>query len=60
MTYKIGVDGGGTKGKRARRVLSVAVHNHYKRLRHSGKAGDVGSVFHTSMLVEVSRAVKPV
>ena len=26
---------------RAKRVLSVAVHNHYKRLKHSGKAGDV-------------------
>jgi ATP-dependent Clp protease ATP-binding subunit ClpX len=27
--------------KRAKRVLSVAVHNHYKRLEHGGKAGDV-------------------
>jgi ATP-dependent Clp protease ATP-binding subunit ClpX len=26
---------------RAKRVLSVAVHNHYKRLKHSGKGGDV-------------------
>ncbi len=26
---------------RAKRVLSVAVHNHYKRLDHSGKAGEV-------------------
>jgi ATP-dependent Clp protease ATP-binding subunit ClpX len=25
----------------AKRVLSVAVHNHYKRLNHSGKTGDV-------------------
>ncbi len=25
----------------AKRNLSVAVHNHYKRLKHSGKAGDV-------------------
>src|SRR4029079_8034624 len=25
----------------AKRVLSVAVHNHYKRLKHSGKSGDV-------------------
>jgi ATP-dependent Clp protease ATP-binding subunit ClpX len=25
----------------AKRVLSVAVHNHYKRLAHAGKAGDV-------------------
>ncbi|GBD41785.1 ATP-dependent Clp protease ATP-binding subunit ClpX [bacterium HR39] len=25
----------------AKRVLSVAVHNHYKRLAHGGKAGDV-------------------
>ena len=27
--------------KRAKRVLSVAVHNHYKRLSHSGKTNDV-------------------
>ncbi|QIE54230.1 ATP-dependent Clp protease ATP-binding subunit ClpX [Pikeienuella piscinae] len=26
---------------RAKRVLSVAVHNHYKRLNHSAKSGDV-------------------
>jgi len=26
---------------RAKRVLSVAVHNHYKRLNHAGKAGDI-------------------
>ena len=26
---------------RAKRVLSVAVHNHYKRLKHSGKSGEV-------------------
>jgi len=26
---------------KAKRVLSVAVHNHYKRLNHSGKTGDV-------------------
>ena len=25
----------------AKRVLSVAVHNHYKRLEHSGKAGEI-------------------
>ncbi|MFP4126289.1 MAG: ClpX C4-type zinc finger protein, partial [Alphaproteobacteria bacterium] len=25
----------------AKRVLAVAVHNHYKRLAHSAKAGDV-------------------
>ena len=25
----------------AKRVLSVAVHNHYKRLNHAGKQGDV-------------------
>ena len=25
----------------AKKVLSVAVHNHYKRLQHGGKAGDV-------------------
>ena len=27
--------------ERAKRVLSVAVHNHYKRLKHAGKQGDV-------------------
>ncbi len=27
--------------EQAKRVLSVAVHNHYKRLNHTGKAGDV-------------------
>ena len=27
--------------ERAKRVLSVAVHNHYKRLKYSGKANDV-------------------
>ena len=27
--------------ERAKRVLSVAVHNHYKRLKHAGKSGDV-------------------
>ena len=32
--YVIGQD-------RAKRVLSVAVHNHYKRLKHSGKSGEV-------------------
>ncbi len=32
--YVIGQD-------RAKRVLAVAVHNHYKRLQHSGKQGDV-------------------
>jgi len=32
--YVIGQD-------RAKRVLSVAVHNHYKRLRHGGKQGEV-------------------
>jgi ATP-dependent Clp protease ATP-binding subunit ClpX len=32
--YVIGQD-------RAKRVLSVAVHNHYKRLKHSGKGGEV-------------------
>ena len=32
--YVIGQD-------RAKRVLSVAVHNHYKRLKHAGKQGDV-------------------
>jgi ATP-dependent Clp protease ATP-binding subunit ClpX len=28
----------------AKRVLSVAVHNHYKRLNHSGRAGKAGEV----------------
>jgi len=28
----------------AKRNLSVAVHNHYKRLKHSGKAGKTGEV----------------
>jgi len=28
----------------AKRVLSVAVHNHYKRLNHSGRAGKPGEV----------------
>ncbi len=28
----------------AKRVLSVAVHNHYKRLNHSGRAGKSGEV----------------
>ncbi len=32
--YVIGQD-------RAKRVLSVAVHNHYKRLKHGGKSGEV-------------------
>ena len=27
--------------ERAKRVLSVAVHNHYKRLKYAGKSGDV-------------------
>ncbi|MDM8011288.1 MAG: ATP-dependent Clp protease ATP-binding subunit ClpX [Parasphingorhabdus sp.] len=27
--------------KRAKRVLSVAVHNHYKRLNHASKSGDI-------------------
>jgi len=27
--------------KVAKRVLSVAVHNHYKRLNHAGKSGDI-------------------
>jgi ATP-dependent Clp protease ATP-binding subunit ClpX len=30
--------------ERAKRVLSVAVHNHYKRLSFSGKAGKAGEV----------------
>ena len=32
--YVIGQD-------RAKRVLAVAVHNHYKRLKHSGKGGEI-------------------
>lgn len=27
--------------KKAKRILSVAVHNHYKRLQHANKSGDV-------------------
>src|SRR6201995_1359413 len=27
--------------RRAKRVLSVAVHNHYKRINHAGKSGEV-------------------
>ena len=27
--------------RRAKRVLSVAVHNHYKRLNHAGKSGEI-------------------
>ncbi|PWE30192.1 ATP-dependent Clp protease ATP-binding subunit ClpX [Pararhodobacter marinus] len=30
--------------ERAKRVLSVAVHNHYKRLGYSGKAGKAGEI----------------
>ena len=30
--------------ERAKRVLSVAVHNHYKRLSYSGKAGKSGEI----------------
>jgi len=30
--------------ERAKRVLSVAVHNHYKRLNYSGKSGQAGEV----------------
>ncbi len=30
--------------ERAKRVLSVAVHNHYKRLGYSGKAGKTGEI----------------
>ena len=34
--YVIGQD-------RAKKVLSVAVHNHYKRINHTGKSSDVGA-----------------
>jgi len=35
----------------AKRVLSVAVHNHYKRLNHTGKAGDVELAKSNIMLI---------
>jgi ATP-dependent Clp protease ATP-binding subunit ClpX len=35
----------------AKRVLSVAVHNHYKRLAHGGKSGDVEIAKSNIMLV---------
>ncbi|WP_270936635.1 ATP-dependent Clp protease ATP-binding subunit ClpX [Falsiroseomonas oryzae] len=35
----------------AKRVLSVAVHNHYKRLAHSGKSGDVEIAKSNIMLI---------
>ncbi len=35
----------------AKRVLSVAVHNHYKRLAHSGKTGDIEIAKSNIMLV---------
>ena len=40
--YVIGQD-------RAKRVLSVAVHNHYKRLKHGAKAGDAMTIFEMQM-----------
>src|SRR3546814_18731014 len=36
-----GLDDYGIGQSRAKRVLSVAVHNHYKRLNHGTKTGDV-------------------
>src|SRR5712671_6117505 len=39
--YVIGQD-------KAKRILAVAVHNHYKRLSHGGKANDVRSPSPTS------------
>ena len=56
--YVIGQD-------RAKRVLSVAVHNHYKRLKHAGKAGDVElprDQIHSAQLVltdELIAATRP-
>jgi len=35
----------------AKRVLSVAVHNHYKRLAHAGKSGDIEIAKSNIMLV---------
>ena len=35
----------------AKRVLSVAVHNHYKRLHHSGKAGEIELAKSNIMLI---------
>lgn len=35
----------------AKRVLSVAVHNHYKRLAHAGKSGDVEIAKSNIMLI---------
>jgi len=42
--YVIGQD-------RAKRILSVAVHNHYKRLSHGGKANDVEIAKSNIMLI---------
>ena len=35
----------------AKRVLSVAVHNHYKRLNHAGKSGDIELAKSNIMLI---------
>src|SRR3546814_21182074 len=37
--------------KQAKRILSVAVHNHYKRLAHASKGGDVQLAKSNIMLV---------
>lgn len=37
--------------KKAKKVLSVAVHNHYKRLAHGGKSGDVEIAKSNIMLI---------
>ena len=37
--------------KHAKRVLSVAVHNHYKRLNHAGKSGDIELAKSNIMLI---------
>jgi ATP-dependent Clp protease ATP-binding subunit ClpX len=49
--YVIGQD-------RAKRVLSVAVHNHYKRLKHSGKSGEVELAKSNILLVGPTGSVK--
>ncbi|MCF6443727.1 ATP-dependent Clp protease ATP-binding subunit ClpX [Nereida sp. MMG025] len=36
---------------KAKRVLSVAVHNHYKRLNHAGKGGDIELAKSNIMLI---------
>mgnify|MGYP001136607133 CR=1 FL=1 len=45
--------------QRAKRVLSVAVHNHYKRLEHGSKAGDVELAKSNILLVGPTGCGKP-